>query len=160
MIAPSSLDFRRAMAQFATGVTVVTTRSAGRDYGLTVNAFCSVSLAPPLVLVSLDLRSQTWAALRQAGVFAVNILAAEQDELGRRFARKDAKSFADIPLQRGATGAPLFTEALAAIECRRAADYPGGDHQLVLGEVLGIAIRDEAAPLLYFRAAFGALTDA
>lgn len=153
-------DFRTTMAHFATGVTVVTTTLDHTSFGLTVNAFCSVSLSPPLILVSLDLGSQTYAAIRQSGVFAVNILTQEQEALAVRFARKDvaSKTFDDLAIRVGeTTGVPLFTDALASIECRVAHEYPGGDHTLVLGEVVSVAYCDEYlanAPLLYYRSTF------
>jgi flavin reductase (DIM6/NTAB) family NADH-FMN oxidoreductase RutF len=154
-----SFDFRAAMARFTTGVTVVTTTLDYRCFGLTVNAFCSVSLNPALILVSLDLRSRTYQKIHQSGVFAVNILTQEQQHLASRFASRDPQSkvFDDVPFWIGETGAPLFTEALAWVECRITNEYPSGDHILVLGEVLNLECRDEAAacePLLYYRSSF------
>lgn len=152
-------DFRTTLARFATGVTVVTTALEQAYFGLTVNAFCSVSLTPPLILVSLDLKSQTYPIIRQSGVFAVNILALEQEPLALRFASKDLhlKTFDDIPLRVGETGAPLFEESLAHIECRTANEYPGGDHALMLGEVVHVDFSADSlakAPLLYYRSSF------
>ena len=153
-------DFRTTMARFATGVTVVTTTLDHAYFGLTVNAFCSISLTPPLILVSLDLRSQTYASIRQSGVFAVNVLTQEQEPLALRFARKDlsGKTFDDIALRVGeTTGVPLFAEALARIECRVSNEYPGGDHALMLGEVVSVDYRDDSLanePLLYYRSTF------
>jgi flavin reductase (DIM6/NTAB) family NADH-FMN oxidoreductase RutF len=157
LVTPS--DFRATMARFASGVTVVTTTLDQTYFGLTVSAFCSVSLTPPLVLVSLDLSSQTFPTIRQSGVFAVNVLAQEQEPLALRFASKDlhVKTFADIPLRVGETGVPLFEESLARIECRLAGMYPAGDHALMLGEVVNVdasADRLAKAPLLYYRSSF------
>jgi flavin reductase (DIM6/NTAB) family NADH-FMN oxidoreductase RutF len=155
-----SADFRATMAHFATGVTVVTTRLGQACFGLTVNAFSSISLHPPLILVSLDLKSQTYTMIRQSGIFAVNILAKGQQQLAMRFASKDLqrKTFDDIPLTVGETNAPLFQEALAWIECRVAQEYAGGDHVLVLGEVLNIEYHGEQhEPLLYYRSSFWAI---
>ncbi len=158
-------EFRMAMARFATGVTVVTTTYEGEPYGLTVSAFCSVSLNPLLVLVSLQQSSRTYAMIGKSGLFAVNVLTAGQRPLAERFARNDrpSKTFAGIPQHVGATGAPLFDEALARIECRVAATYPGGDHALLLAQVVAIECGDDAlasGPLLYYRAAFRALRPA
>src|SRR5438105_8585817 len=153
-------DFRATMGHFATGVTVVTTALDQTHFGRTVNAFCSVSLKPSLILVSLDLHSQTLPVIRQSGVFAVNVLAQEQQHLAMRFAVNDlqSKTFDDIPLRVGQTGAPLFSEALAWIECRVVQEYPGGDHALVLGEVLHVASHGEHhEPLLYYRSSFRAI---
>lgn len=152
-------DFRTAMACFASGVTVVTTMHQRQPYGLTVSAFCSISLDPPLVLVSLQRSSRTLAMIGQSGVYAVNVLTAEQQALAARFAAKDpaGKTFIDVPHHLGVTGAPLLDAALTRIECRVATSYPGGDHTLLLGEVVAIANPDSASPaeppLLYFRAA-------
>lgn len=155
-------DFRATMARFATGVTVVTTVLDHIYFGLTVNAFCSVSLNPCLVLVSLDLTSQTYAVIRQSGVFAVNVLAQEQQHLAKRFACKDLKSktFDDIPLRVGETGVPLFGDAIAWVECRIAHEYPGGDHALLLGEVASVEYSNDSVarePLLYYRSSFRAI---
>jgi flavin reductase (DIM6/NTAB) family NADH-FMN oxidoreductase RutF len=155
--------FRTTMSHFATGVTVVTTALDQAYFGLTVNAFCSVSLKPPLILISLDLNSQTYPVLQQSGIFAVNILSREQQDLARRFARKDiqSKTFHDIPLSIGETGAPLFTEALAWIECRVAQEVSGGDHMLILGEVLNLKYHDglsTSEPLLYYCSSFRTFT--
>lgn len=155
-------DFRAAMARFATGVTVVTTISEGQPYGLTVSAFCSVSLDPPLVLVSLDQASRTCAMIRASGTFAVNVLAARQEPLAVRFARKDprGKTFIDIPHHVSTLHAPLFDEALARIECRVEAIYPGGDHLLLLGHVTTVERQDAipaSEPLLYYNTAFRAI---
>jgi flavin reductase (DIM6/NTAB) family NADH-FMN oxidoreductase RutF len=139
---------------------VVTTTVDRQYFGLTVNAFCSISLTPPLILVSLDLKSQTYASIRQSGVFAVNFLTQEQEPLALRFARKDlsSKTFDDIAIRVAeATGVPLFADALARIECRVSTEYPGGDHALVLGEVVSVDYGDELLaqePLLYYRSAF------
>jgi flavin reductase (DIM6/NTAB) family NADH-FMN oxidoreductase RutF len=153
-------DFRPTLARFATGVTVVATVFEDRFYGLTVNAFCSVSLDPPLVLISLENGSQTLGVLRQSQVFSVNILTNQQQELSKRFARKEVevhKSFDDIPLHRGITGVPLFDETLAYIECQVVAEYAGGDHTIFLGQVVQLQYRregesgeQELQPLLYF----------
>lgn len=158
-------EFRSVMARFTTGVTVVTTVEKGAFYGLTVNAFCSISLEPNLLLVSLNYHSQTYAVIRRSSVFAVNILTAEQRDIAVRFAQKgmtSGKSFEGIPLQTRVTGAPLFTDALAQIECRVVAEYPGGDHALILGEAVSLDVPrhaevEETSPLLYYRSSFLAL---
>jgi 3-hydroxy-9,10-secoandrosta-1,3,5(10)-triene-9,17-dione monooxygenase reductase component len=160
----TSEAFRQAMGRFATGVTVVTTLSGGQPYGLTVSAFCSVSLDPLLVLVSLHQSSQTLAFIDKSGCFAVNVLAAQQQPLAVRFARKDrqGKIFSDIPHHRGARmrDVALFDEALARVECRVAGRYPGGDHVVLLGQVMAVECSRQAeasAPLLFYRSAFQGL---
>ncbi len=143
--------FRQALCRFATGVTVVTTRdAAGTPFGLTVNAFCSVSLDPPMVLVSIDNRSDAGAGFRGPGLFAVSILAEHQEEWSRRFATPGPAKFQGVELLTGTTGVPLVPDALAHIECRVVHAYPGGDHTLYVGEVLELSLCDgDAAPLVY-----------
>jgi flavin reductase (DIM6/NTAB) family NADH-FMN oxidoreductase RutF len=141
--------FRQALSQFATGITVVTTRDAvGVPLGLTVNAFCSVSLDPPLVLVSIDNRSEATAGLLASGVFGISILAEDQEDWSRRFAAGGPEKFAGVDLLAGLSGVPLIPGALAHVECRVASVYPGGDHTLYLGEVMDLNVA-EGRPLLY-----------
>lgn len=130
--------FRRVMGQFTTGVTIVTTRSQKGIAGLTVNSFTSVSLNPLLVLVSIDLRSQSLPFLREGGIFAVNILTQEQEALARCFASSSEERYTYFCHARhhiAATGAPILDGTLAFIDARITAEYPGGDHALFLGQV-------------------------
>jgi flavin reductase (DIM6/NTAB) family NADH-FMN oxidoreductase RutF len=142
-------DFRRALGQFAAGVTVVTTRDGkGRSLGLTVTAFASVSLEPPLVLVCVDHRSETHAGFRHAGLFGVSILAEGQEEVSRRFAGGGAGKFKGVDLEKGETGVPLIPGALAHLECRVSATHLAGDHTIYVGEVVSARVRP-GRPLLY-----------
>ena len=160
----TTTDFRRAMAHFATGVTIVTTVLNDTFYGLTVNSFCSVSLNPILVLISIDKSTRTYPILLQSRVFGVNILTEQQRYLSERFARKatsEGRSFDDIKLHTGETGVPLFDEGLAYLECRVVNEYEGGDHVLLLGQVINLrenmeldAPGQEASPLLFFRSRY------
>lgn len=147
--------YRRAVARFATGVTVVTTRADGVDHALTANSFTSVSLDPVLVLVCVDRTARFCSAVRVSGRWAVSVLAAGQEDHSRWFAthgRPDADQLAGFRWSRGPrTGAALFTGALATVECRTTATYDAGDHVLVVGEVLDVAAAvDPRPPLLYF----------
>ncbi len=133
--------FRQVMGQFATGVTVVTTNHKGTISGLTVNAFCSVSLDPPLVLVCVDLNSNTLPLIRESKNFAVNILTNEQEYLSRCFATPSIEryeNFCHAEYETAATGAPILTGALAFVDARVVAEYPGGDHIIFLGQVEAI----------------------
>ena len=133
--------FRQVAGQFATGVTVVTTRNQGTLAGLTVNAFCSVSLDPPLVLVCVDLTSATLPAIRESGIFAINILTDEQEHLSRCFATSTEeryKHFCHASFQTAATGSPIIEGALAFLDTRVVAEYPGGDHVIFLSEVVAM----------------------
>lgn len=147
MIAPH--DFKRALGQFATGITVVTTRDAqGTPLGLTANAFSSVSLDPPLVLVCIDNRSETIPGFQASGLFGVSVLAEDQESWSRRFATAGPAKFADADLALGEHGLTLVPGALAQIECRVAGTHPGGDHTIYVGEVLSLAVRP-GRPLIY-----------
>ncbi len=140
--------FRRVMGQFTTGVTVVTTRSEKGIAGLTVNSFTSVSLNPLLVLVSIDLRSQSLPFFREGGIFAVNILTQEQEALARCFASSVEERYAYFCHARhhvAATGAPILDGSLAFIDARITAEYPGGDHALFLGQVEAMGYGGQAA---------------
>src|SRR6266567_1590497 len=130
--------FRQIMGHFATGVTVVTTRSEKGLSGLTVNAFCSVSLDPPLVLICVDLTSNTLSFIRESGTFAVNILTDQQEHLSRCFATPSEeryKHFCYAGYRIAATGSPVLDGALAFIDARVVAEYPGGDHVIFIGQV-------------------------
>jgi 3-hydroxy-9,10-secoandrosta-1,3,5(10)-triene-9,17-dione monooxygenase reductase component len=141
--------FRRALGQFATGITVVTTRDAqGVPMGLTVNAFSSVSLDPPLVLVCIDNRSETHGGFEASGVFGVSILSEDQEHFSRRFAQPGREKFAARDLHKGETGVALVPGALAHIECRVASAQRSGDHTIYVGEVLRLDTRP-GRPLLY-----------
>jgi len=149
-----SLEFRRALGQFATGVTVVTTRDAvGRPQGLTLNSFCSVSLEPPLVLICIDQRSEVNAALAASRAFSVSVLTEEQEDLSRRFASGGPLKFQGLELPVGESGLPLVPGALAHLECRLAASHPAGDHTLYIGEVERLSARP-GRPLLYHGSAY------
>lgn len=151
-------EFRRALAQFATGVTVVTTRdAAGEPHGLTVNAFCSVSLEPPLVLVCIDNRSDAHAGFRDSGLFAVSILGEEQQSVSDRFAYGGDAKFTGFGLLAGEHGVPLVPGALAHLECRVRADHAGGDHRIYVGEVLRLHV-SPGRPLLYHASDYAGLS--
>src|SRR5687768_9288613 len=133
--------FRHALSQFASGITVITTRDAlGRAYGLTVSAFASVSLEPPLVLVSIDQRSDAHPGFREGRLFAVSILAEGQDEVSRRFAYRSDDRFSS-PLQEGELGLPLVPGALAHLECEVVTATEAGDHVIYVGRVLSARVQ-------------------
>jgi len=147
-------SFRKAMARFLTGVTIITVANRQqRLYGLTVNSFNSVSLSPPLVLWSLDKRNAGIELFRNADGFAVNIMAAAQIDLCQRFSA-DGDRFADIEWEFGAFGQPLLRHVLASMECRHWAEYDGGDHVIMVGEVITIANGD-GRPLAFFGGKYG-----
>jgi flavin reductase (DIM6/NTAB) family NADH-FMN oxidoreductase RutF len=156
-----SQKFRTVMSRFATGVTVVTTRAGEEVHGLTVNAFCSVSLDPPLVLVCIDKQARAHAVLDKSGNFAVNLLAADQEAIARRFAasRLTAEErFKGISHHRQATGAPIFEHCMGFLDCEIVAAYPGGDHTIFVGKVLALEEKDRRDPLVYFGSSYGKLS--
>lgn len=142
--------FRQVMGHFATGVTVVTTNNHGIIGGLTVNAFCSLSLEPPLVLACIDLNSNTLPLIRESGCFAVNMLTDKQESISRCFSTISAERFerfCDVSYHTAATGAPILDNVLAFIDTRVVAEYPGGDHVIFIGQVeaMGTAYHIEFA---------------
>ena len=150
--------FRSVLGRFASGITVLTTLDdAGRDVGMTVSAFCSVSLQPPLVQACVDHAASMYDALQHAERFGVNILGSEQEALSRRFADVESTHrFDGIGYTRGENGVVLLDDALAHIECRVVARYEAGDHTLFIGEVERAAARD-ARPLMYYRGGYAQL---
>jgi flavin reductase (DIM6/NTAB) family NADH-FMN oxidoreductase RutF len=152
-------DFRHALSQFASGVTVVTTRNAaGRPLGLTASAFSSVSLDPPLVLVCVDHRSETQPGFAAFGYFGVSVLAEDQEELSRRFAVSGPDKFEGLHLLTGSTGVLLLHGALAHIECRVVAGHPTGDHTIYVGEIVSLSARP-GRPLIYNRGVYRRLAE-
>lgn len=154
--------FREVMGNFATGITVVTTLGKnGQPHGLTVNSFTSVSLEPLLVLVCLDNRLSGLRAFKDCKRFGVSILSENQEGLSRMFAKKDSERPPSIYFE-GKLGMPLLRDALAIMECETVAIYPGGDHQIFLGQVLAAetleATKSGVKPLLYFRGKYQRLS--
>lgn len=149
----SGKEFRETLGAFATGVTVITTQGDGEPYGMTANAFSSVSLDPPLVLVCVISGTQGCESIAANGAFAVNVLTADQEPLSRYFASRDRprgrEGFRDVPHTRAATGSPILDGVAAFLDCRLHAAHVAGDHTIFIGEVLAIGRGDNAAPLLF-----------
>lgn len=153
-------QMRDVMGHFATGVCVVSTaREDGSAVGTTVNAVTSVSLEPPLLLVCLAHDSETLAAVRACSRFAVSILAEDQREHSNRFAAKGARARArEVDFGEHEPGLPCLPDALATLACRVSAFHRGGDHMIVIGEVLSMSsAQHDAAPLLFFRGSYSRL---
>lgn len=146
---------RRALGRFATGVTVVTTRTAeGRLEGLTANSFSAVSLDPPLVLWSLRRAAPSLAGFRGSGHFVVNVLSRDQTDLSRHFATPHADKFTDLPWMPGLAGCPMLAESLAVFECRTESAIEGGDHLIFIGRVVRAHHR-EGDPLVFAGGRYG-----
>ena len=144
-------ELRRVMGHFATGVTVITTHDgAGRCYGLTANAVCSLSLTPPLVLVCIDKRAESYPAFDRSRAFVVNVLGEQHEELSRRFAVSGGEKFTGLACRNAGSGAPILEDALAWVDCRVVAAHEGGDHTIYIGEVED-AGAGAGHPLLFFR---------
>lgn len=157
MVVVDQTDFRNAMARFASGVTVVTTKNAeGAPVGFTASAFSSLSLDPPLVLVCLQKDAESYPAFIAADNMAISILAAGQDETAWRFAKRGTDKFSGIAINQGeVTGLPLIAGALVQLECRIAERLPGGDHTILIGEVLRAQTDMDGEPLLHFNRLMG-----
>lgn len=156
-MAIDSQSFRNALGRFATGITVVTgVLPDGTKAGLTVTAFCSLSLEPPMVLVCLDRATDCLAAFERGKHFAVNVLAEDQDDVSKLFAGiVDPFTTAKVRSRDGLDGVPLLEGCLATLECRRGAVMEGGDHLILTGVVERAETAPERRPLVYYRGAYG-----
>ena len=149
--------FRQLLGRFATGVTVLTvTTPEGTPLGMTANSLASVSLQPPLISVCVDQGADMHDAILRIPEFVVNVLASHQEALARRFADQHEDRFEGIGYHLSPEGLILLDGALAHIECRRHTQYPGGDHTIVVGQVVGGAT-GKGRPLLYYRGGYAAL---
>ena len=152
-------SFRQVLARFATGVVVVTGSTEEGPAGLTCQSFSSLSLDPPLVLLSTARTSKTWPRIEATGRFAVNVLGDDQRDLSERFAVSGGDKFAGTTWRPGALGNPLLDGAIAHLECDVHAVHDGGDHVIVIGRVRALEAPglEERAPLVYFRSAYRTL---
>ena len=150
-------QFRQLLGRFATGVTVITARDAdGRPHGMTANSLSSVSLEPPLILLSIDHAASMHGLLMTTTAFAVNILASSQETVSRRFAQDREARFDGIGYQESPRGLILLDGALAHLECERVATHEAGDHTILVGRVVA-GNADEGRPLCYFRGGYVSL---
>jgi flavin reductase (DIM6/NTAB) family NADH-FMN oxidoreductase RutF len=156
--------FRQILGRFATGVTVVTVRHGDTQHGMTANAFSSVSLDPPLILVSVGKRADTHGIMMESDVFCVNILAEHHRDWSDWWsgkAPKDQDQFANVPYSAKATGCPVLDECLGYLDCKVWARYDGGDHTLFIGEVQEAWVNADPnlKPLLFFASKYRKLSD-
>ena len=152
--------FRNALGSFPTGVAIITTTGAdGKPVGLTCNSFSSVSLDPPLVSWGLRLSSKSLEVFRQAGAFAINILAEDQKDLSARFASSSiADKFEGVPHRAGHRGLPLIDDCVASFECDKFAEHVAGDHVLLLGQVARFDHGRQEDSLVFYKGAYMMLT--
>jgi flavin reductase (DIM6/NTAB) family NADH-FMN oxidoreductase RutF len=149
--------FRSVLGRFASSVTILTARdAAGRDHGMTVSAFCSVSLDPPLVLASVDKVASIHPTIMKVDQIGISILSETQEHCSRRFAEKDADRFDDLDILRGKNGPVLLKGALAHLECRIVDRHDGGDHTIFVAHVEN-ASAHSGRPLLYYRGGYAQL---
>jgi flavin reductase (DIM6/NTAB) family NADH-FMN oxidoreductase RutF len=150
-------ELRHFAGRFATGITVITTRDkAGKFYGLTMNAVSCVTLTPPTFMICVDEKSTSLAPMLESGVFAINILAWNQQDISNTFASKGEDKFSKVPYELGLLEVPLISDALASAEFRIAKTYPAGDHLIILGEAQSMRVI-ENNPLLYYHGKYGLL---
>ena len=150
-------EFRAVLGRFASGVTILTARDTeGTDHGMTVSAFCSVSLTPPLVLACIDKATDMYGVLRNAEYFGVSILAEGQESFSRRFAELPSGRFDGIGYTRAESGVILLDDSLAHLECRAIQHYEAGDHAIHVGEVEWASAAG-GRPLLYYRGGYAQL---
>ena len=159
----SGKEFRSALGSFATGVTVVTTSGEEHAYGMTANAFSSVSLDPPLVLVCVMTGAEGAEHIRTNRCFAVNVLAADQEPISRFFSSKDRPrgrdAFADVPHRTEASGSPILDGVVAYLDCRLHVTLQAGDHDIFIGEVLALGVSGDVQPLLFAGGGYRFLAD-
>ncbi len=155
----SSFDtarYRQVLGHFCTGVTIVTAVEQGQPVGFSAQSFTSVSLTPPLVAMCPGAEILSWPRIRDAGAFAANILAHDQEVLCRRFATRGVDKFEGIGWHRShATGSPVLEGVLAWVDARIEAVYQAGDHLIVVGRVVDLDVAREASPLLFYRGGYG-----
>ncbi len=151
--------YRRACARFTTGITVVTVLDEnGHPHGMTVNSFSSVSLEPPLVLVSIDLRNAILGHFISSSWFAINILAEHQEHISRSFSSASENRFIGVDWHPGTAGTPLLDGVLGHLECSVVQTFEVGDHTVLIGEVRRAGYRD-GKPLVYFNSAYQRLAE-
>ena len=157
-------DFRSALGSFATGITVITTRGEDHLFGMTANAFSSVSLDPPLVLVCVITGTTGAEAIEGNGIFAVNVLGSNQEPVSRYFASKDRPrgldAFSEIPHTTAATGSPILEGAAGFLDCRLHGTHEAGDHVIFIGEVLALGFDPEVDPILFHSGRYRVAVDA
>jgi 3-hydroxy-9,10-secoandrosta-1,3,5(10)-triene-9,17-dione monooxygenase reductase component len=154
-IDPRSL--RNVLGCFATGVAVLTTRTANEEHAaVTINSFSSVSLDPPLILFALAKKANVLSHFQAAKSFAVNILSHRQESLSNMFARPSSADWSDLRFEEGENGCALFADSLAQLECNVHAEIDGGDHRVFFGEVIRFHLHSAVDPLLFYRGRYGA----
>jgi flavin reductase (DIM6/NTAB) family NADH-FMN oxidoreductase RutF len=153
----SADEFKKLCGRWTTGVTILTACAGEKVHGMTVSAFTEVSLEPPLVLACADKGSNTHPLIEEGGVFAVNVLARDQQALSNKFASKkdEWRRFEGLEWSTGQTGAPILAGTVGAFDCRVVAAHDAGDHVIYVGEVVWLRVDESSEPLLYQIGAYG-----
>ncbi|MEH1126416.1 3-hydroxy-9,10-secoandrosta-1,3,5(10)-triene-9,17-dione monooxygenase reductase subunit [Micromonospora sp. CPCC 206061] len=162
MTAPATVDtdrFRRVFGHFCTGVTVITGLANGEPVGFACQAFAALSLDPPLVLFCPRDTSDTWRRIRSTGHFGVNVLADDQRELSRRFGTAGADRWRGVAWSPSPAGAPILSGVLTWADCRIEVVHPGGDHDIVVGQVTALGECRTVKPLLFYKGRYTATAD-
>ncbi|MGH9082617.1 MAG: flavin reductase family protein [Acidimicrobiales bacterium] len=149
--------FREVLGHFATGVTVVTAMEDGEPVGFTCQAFASLSLDPPMVVLAPAKSSTSWPRIAGAGAFCVNVLADHQEAVGRAFSLHGGDKFAEVPWHRGPLGTPVLDGTLAWVECELGIVHDAGDHELVTGRVRHLGVGG-GGPLIFYRGTYGRMS--
>jgi len=159
----TSIEFRNTVGSFATGVTVITTRGSDHRYGMTANAFSSVSLDPPLILVCVIRDTEGSRNISANEIFAVNVLGEPHEPISRYFAGRERPrgldAFKDVPHREAVTGAPIIDGAAAFLDCRLVATHDAGDHLIFVGEVVALGQDPDVRPLLFHGGRYRFVTD-
>jgi flavin reductase (DIM6/NTAB) family NADH-FMN oxidoreductase RutF len=156
-VAVDPLEFRSIIGHFATGVTVITTAAGEELQGMTANAVSSLSLDPTLILCCVEKTTYTHDLLERGGVFVVNILAEDQEQVSRVFAKRGEPEIGSLRGERfvmGETGAPVLADSLAYLECKVAEMFEGGDHSIFIGEVVAARVVKQEGPLVFYRGGY------
>ena len=146
--------FRDVLGRFASGITVVAALDEGEPVGFACQSFASLSLDPPLIMLSVGRNSSSWPRIQLAGRFCVNILAEDQQHVCTALGARGGEKFRAVPWQVSPHGTVLIDGALATVDCRLEAVHEAGDHWIVTGEVVALAAREHGRPLLYFRSQY------
>ncbi len=153
-----STQFRKIMSRFATGVTIVTSRSEDEIHGMTCNAFCSISMTPPTVIVCLSKNTRTERLIEKSQVFAVNILSDSQTTLSDRFAGRDKEfdenRFDGFAWKTAITGAPIFEGNLASLDCKLMNLFDGMSHTIYQGEVVAAEVNEDLRPIIFYQSRY------
>ena len=147
--------FRNVLGHFPTGVTAVTAVNEGKPIGMAIGSFTSVSLEPPLVAFLPGKESGSWKEIREAGSFCVNVMVHDQLEVCGVMASRAEDKFADVDWSPASSGSPIIAGSVAYIDCEIEAVHDGGDHDIVIGRVLGLEVMDSKSPLVFFQGSYG-----